>query len=70
MTPQKPENVKKMWRDIQGLYGAWADRDDIDDAWLEDLRASWNRRYKAIALEEEQAATAACGLRCRHDFST
>lgn len=33
---------------IQRMCGAWADRDDIDDGWLDRLRGSWDESLNAI----------------------
>jgi hypothetical protein len=30
------------------LFGSWADRDDIDDNWLENLHSGWEARLKEL----------------------
>lgn len=50
MTPKKID-----WDAIHALYGAWVDRDDIDDEWLNRLRSSWDASYEAIMQDEPPA---------------
>jgi hypothetical protein len=42
------EDRIKMWADFESLYGAWADRDDMGEDWLDNLRAGWNVRLADI----------------------
>jgi hypothetical protein len=30
------------------LFGSWAERDDIDDDWLDNLRSGWDERLKEL----------------------
>lgn len=50
MTPKRID-----WDAINALYGAWADRDDIDDEWLNRLRGSWDESYEAIMQDDKPA---------------
>lgn len=29
-------------------FGMWADRDDINDVWLTEIRAGWNQRFDEL----------------------
>ncbi len=48
MTPKTPN-----WDAVWKMYGAWADRDDIDDEWLNRLRGSWDSSYEALMQDTE-----------------
>lgn len=40
--------------EVLAMAGSWADRDDIDDNWLDDLRASWDDRLEELYGDEPQ----------------
>jgi len=34
----------KVWDEIEALFGTWANRDDLDENWLDHLRGEWDSR--------------------------
>lgn len=37
-----------IWKDIEPLFGLWADDEEIDDNWLHDLRSGWDTRLRNL----------------------
>lgn len=33
-----------LWNEVEKLFGAWADRNDLADDWLDQLRNEWDNR--------------------------
>jgi len=48
--PKTPKPID--WDAVNKMYGAWADRDDIDDGWLDRLRGSWDESLEAIMRDD------------------
>ena len=44
-----PDEIKA---EVLAAFGAWADREDITDEWLEILRQSWNNRLDELYSDE------------------
>jgi hypothetical protein len=43
---------EKIWKDIEPLFGLWADDEETDDHWLNNLRASSSRRLRDLYATE------------------
>lgn len=39
---------KEILAEVRAMFGAWADRDDIDDNWLDDIRSTWDDRLDGL----------------------
>jgi hypothetical protein len=46
--PTKPTEDELVKQRIKEAFGMWADRDDIGDDWLDEIRAGWEERMKRI----------------------
>lgn len=43
---------EKIWKDIEPLFGLWADDEETDDNWLNNLRAASSRRLRDLYAAE------------------
>jgi hypothetical protein len=45
---------EKLLSEVVALYGSWADREDIDDDWLDKIRSGWeHREFDSHATDTE-----------------
>ena len=42
-----------IWKDIEPLFGLWADDKEMDDNWLHNLRSGWDTRLRNLYDFEE-----------------
>jgi hypothetical protein len=43
-----PMSIDELRAAVEAAYGAWADREDITDDWLDNLRTGWNYRLEKL----------------------
>lgn len=48
MTNMKGATDQELWAEMDALYGIWADREEINDDWLDSLRGRSNSRFTEI----------------------
>jgi isocitrate/isopropylmalate dehydrogenase len=50
--PGLPETSVEAIKDaVMALFGAWADREDMDDSWLDNLRAQMEKGWRERLVE-------------------
>jgi len=40
--------------EVLAMFGSWADRDDITDTWLDDIRGGWDTRLDELYGTDEE----------------
>ena len=40
--------------EVLAMFGSWADRDDINETWLDDLRGGWDTRLDELYGTNEE----------------
>lgn len=50
--PEIPAISEEEISKILASFGAWADREDITDDWLDNLRSGWEQRLKELYSDD------------------